>query len=246
MKYHQLGEGAVPALGQTVELQMMLRSTAGDTMHYVPNYPYFVDLKGSFFDRAICELTEGDSVRLRIPRKRINEQFKFYKVMEADSGKVDVDLRVVRAYSKEQARKRKQKALSKREVNEQAALIKYLNEKGSDLEELMGVYRKVGGKVLGDSIRYGSEVSIHYKGSFLNGYVFDNTYLKGITPTFTYGEEYQMIEGMQIGLSGLHEGESVKIILPSRRAFGEEGSLAGIVPPYTAVIFDVQIINVKN
>ena len=55
-----------------------------------------------------------------------------------------------------------------------------------------------------------------------------------------------MIEGMQIGLTGLHEGEKVKIILPSRRAFGEEGSLAGIVPPYTAVIFEVNIIKVNN
>ena len=55
-----------------------------------------------------------------------------------------------------------------------------------------------------------------------------------------------MIEGFQTALSGRKEGERVKIILPSRQAFGEEGSLAGIVPPYTAVIYDVNIIKVIN
>jgi FKBP-type peptidyl-prolyl cis-trans isomerase len=93
----------------------------------------------------------------------------------------------------------------------------------------------------GDSITYGSSVSIDYRGSFVDGYVFEDTYEKGITPTFNYGKEYQLIEGMHIGLNGLKSGESVKIILPSQRAFGSEGSLAGIVPPYTAVIFDVEI-----
>ena len=55
-----------------------------------------------------------------------------------------------------------------------------------------------------------------------------------------------MIDGLKTALKGMKEGENLKIILPSRHAFGEEGSLAGIVPPYTAVIYDVNIIKVIN
>ena len=87
-------------------------------------------------------------------------------------------------------------------------------------------------------------MSISYKGKFLNGYIFDDTDDKGVTPTFRYGEDYQLLEGVESGLKGLKEGESVKIILPSRRAFGEEGSLAGIVPPFTAVIFEIKILKI--
>jgi len=246
MKYHQLGEGDSPKIGETAEVNLMVSSKNGDTLHYVPDFPYFIPLKGSKIDTAITNLIEGDSVTLRVLRKLVNEQFKFYKLLQIDTGWVDLRLKLNKSYSSKDAKKREQKALSKREINEQAALKKYLDVNGDGLEELDGIYRSVSGDVVGDKIQYGSEVSIHYKGKFLGGYVFDDTYQKGITPTFTYGQEYQMIEGMQIGLSGLHEGESVKIILPSRRAFGEEGSLAGIVPPYSAVIFEVNIIKVNN
>lgn len=246
MKYHQLGEGKKPRFGETVEVNMLLSSVDGDTLHFVPNYPYFIELQGTAIDSALITLTEGDSVTFRLPRKVVNQQFRFYKLLQLDTGLVDMHIRLKRSYEKEEAEKRRIKAISIREVNEMAAFKAYIGKNGNDLEEFNGIYRKVSGDITGDSIRFGSEVSIHYKGSFLEGYVFDDTYQKGITPTFTFGKEYQMIEGMQIGLSGLHEGESVKIILPSRRAFGEEGSLAGIVPPYTAVIFEVNIIKVKN
>ena len=125
--------------------------------------------------------------------------------------------------------------------------LRTLEEEIDTDENLGGVYRQYLRRLrVGEEIKAGSQVSIHYKGRFLNGFVFDNTYEKDITPSFTYGQEYQMVDGLRTALKGMKEGESVKIILPSRRAFGEEGSLAGIVPPYTAVIFEVNIIKVKN
>jgi FKBP-type peptidyl-prolyl cis-trans isomerase len=216
-------------------------------LHYVPNYPYFFRLENLAIDSAWTELQEGDSAVFKLSREDFNQKFRFYKPSLSDTGKVYLHFRLKEVLSKSEMQVSKQKALSKREIDEQAELQQYIAALNSKIDTVGDVFRILKKRNdTGVAIAYGSEVSIDYTGSFLNGYNFENTADKGLTPTFKYGKEYQLIEGMHLGLSGLKSGESVKIILPSRRAFGKEGSLAGIVPPYTAVIFDVNIIKVKT
>ena len=40
------------------------------------------------------------------------------------------------------------------------------------------------------------------------------------------------------------EGEKSLFILPSEIAFGKEGSSTGIIPPYTSLIFEVEVLKV--
>ena len=54
-----------------------------------------------------------------------------------------------------------------------------------------------------------------------------------------------MIEGLEKVLKVLKNGEKAKIIIPSQFAFGETGSSTGIVPPYSTVIYNLEIINIK-
>lgn len=247
-KYIQFGEGDSPTIGEYIGVNIMVTDTTGDTMHYVPNYPYFIKLQETALDSAWQKLKVGDSICFRMPRVELNKFYKFYKVMQSNRGNVLIYARLNGVYDSTEMELAKRAALSKRELEEQREFKKYLKEIDFKLDTLEGGYRIVSSTndTSAIPIKYGSEVSIHYIGRFINGYIFDNTYEKGITPTFVYGKEYQLIEGMKMGINGLKEGESVKIILPSRRAFGDEGSLAGIVPPYTAVIFDVEIIKVIN
>ncbi|KAA3652221.1 MAG: hypothetical protein DWP98_01580, partial [Bacteroidetes bacterium] len=164
-----------------------------------------------------------------------------------DSGNAILNIKLNEIFSDEQKAKDAEfKLLSKRELDEQAALNKLLKVNFTDFENIRGVYRKITHKTDGIPIAYGDELTINYIGRFLDGYVFDNTYLKGRAPSFIYGKDYQLIDGIHYGLIGMKEGESVKIILTSRRAFGEEGSIAGIVPPFTTVIFEINIIKVTK
>lgn len=247
-KYIQFGEGNKPTIGDYIEVNLMITDTTGDTLHYVPNYPYFIKLQQTALDSAWQNIKLGDSICFRLPRSELNRFYKFYKVMQTNEGEILLHARLKGVYDSTEMEIAKRTALSKRELEEQREFQQYLKKINAPLDTLNGGYRIVNSNndTAATPIKYGSEVSIHYTGRFINGYVFDNTYLKGVTPTFTYGKEYQLIEGMKMGINGLKEGESVKIILPSRRAFGEDGSLAGIVPPYTAVIFDVEIIKVIN
>lgn len=248
-KLHQFGEGNPIIDYSYLSVALTITDTLNDTLHYVPKYQYFIELKNRSVDSAWKQFHIGDSLSLRLPRKEVNKYFKFYQLLQSDSGVVLMHSRIKSAYHSEQeAETAIRDVLSKKELYEQAELRRYLKQHSNRLDTINGVYRILEKRdSLSDAyIKFGSEVSLHYKGRFIDGYVFDNTYKKGISPTFIYGQDYQLIEGMHSGLRGCKEGDSIKIIVPSRRGFGEEGSLAGIVPPYTAVIFDVNIIKVIN
>lgn len=245
-QYHQLGEGEKPKTGDYVSAFLLVRNLEGDTLHYVPDYPYFWELGNREIDSAFKMMLVGDSLSFTLDRSRLNDYFKFHQLLSSDTGKAVLDVRLREFYPPEKGRWEQQKSLSKREVKEMEALNSFLKKHGEEYEFIEGVYRKIYHKTRGLPLNYGDEVDIHYRGSFLNGYVFDDTYKKGQSPTFTYGVEQQLIDGIHYGLIGMKEGESVKIIVPSRRAFGEEGSIAGIVPPYTSVIFDIQLIKLRK
>lgn len=246
-KYIQVGEKEILKSQEVLHLKLLVTTEQSDTLHFVPNYNYFINQEKHPIDSAIRSFQIGDSLTFKLKRELFNEYLKFYGVLNSNVESVLLNVRIIGAYTTEEAVKVRQTENSQREIEEQAQLQLYLNNIEGKVDTLDGVYYQISTKIdSGNIIQYGSEVSIHYKGYFLDGYIFDNTYEKSITPSFTFGQEYQMIDGLQTALNGRKEGESVKIILSSRHAFGEEGSLAGIVPPYTAVIYDVNIIKVIN
>ncbi len=244
-KHFQLGEGQRPKKGDVINASIILTSLKGDTIHYVPNYPYFFKLENSTVDSLFMVLQPGDSVGFIVDRRLLNDYFKFYQLLETDQGEAQLNIMLKGVYNEEAAKQKERELLSAREIEEQAALLRHLKKDSIEYESIGGVYRKIlRQNPQGLPINFGDEVLIQYKGQFLNGYVFDNTYNKLRTPSFIYGKDDQLIDGIHYGLNGMNEGESVKIILPSRRAFGEQGSVAGIVPPYTSVIFEIEVIKV--
>lgn len=245
-KYLKFGEGSPVSKGKFIKVYLTIMDDQKDTLHYVPNYPYFIEVGDHAIDSAWMNLSAGDSVHIMTKRAILNEYIKLYHPMQSDLGNVELRAAVKMVLDSTDVDKEKSKLHSERELEEQIQLSNYLNSLSDSIEELNGIYRTITHKTNGDTLKYGDQLSIAYKGKFLNGYVFDNTDDKGVTPTFRYGEEYQLVEGVESGLMGLKEGESVKIILPSRLAFGEEGSLAGIVPPYTAVIFEIKLLKIEK
>lgn len=245
-KLIEIGEDVSPNFNDVLFFKITIKNQNGDTIHYVPNYIYHLTLKQHYFDTIWTNLKIGDRITLNTKTEKIKDYFSFFSVENTLEKEVLMDVHILNSVSKNKSEVRIQEYLSKRELNEQLELKKYLDATVIKFDTINGIYRQIITKTDSIPIQFGSEVSIHYKGSFLDGFVFDDTYKKQITPSFTYGQEYQMIPGLKSALKGLKEGERIKIILPSRHAFGKNGSLAGIVPPYTAVIYDVKIIKVIN
>ena len=85
------------------------------------------------------------------------------------------------------------------------------------------------------------QVECHYEGTLINGQVFDSSYRRGETATFGLN---QVIKGWTEGLQLMQEGAKYRFFIPYNLDYGERGA-GQAIPPYAALIFDVELIKVK-
>ena len=93
------------------------------------------------------------------------------------------------------------------------------------------------------SVDTNQTVRIAYRGSFLDGQIFDRS-LPNQDFDFKFGNEYQVIFGLHEGIKTMKVGEIAKFIIPSRCAFGALGSSTGIVGPHSTVCYEVELKNI--
>ena len=83
-------------------------------------------------------------------------------------------------------------------------------------------------------------VKCHYEGFLIDGTVFDSSVQRGEPATFGL---QQVIAGWTEGLQLMQEGAKYRFFIPYRLAYGEGGA-GQMIPPYAALIFDVELIEV--
>ena len=83
-------------------------------------------------------------------------------------------------------------------------------------------------------------VRCHYEGTLIDGTVFDSSYRRGMPAEFGLR---QVIAGWTEGVQLMKDGSIFKFYIPYNLAYGERGAGADI-PPYAALIFKVELINV--
>jgi FKBP-type peptidyl-prolyl cis-trans isomerase FkpA len=93
----------------------------------------------------------------------------------------------------------------------------------------------------GKQVNKGDTVVIDYEGKFFNGKFFDSTIKRNEPFQFVYGTEWQVVKGLEEAVGMMTEGEKALFIVPSELAFGTEGSSTNIIPPYTSLIFEVEL-----
>lgn len=84
--------------------------------------------------------------------------------------------------------------------------------------------------------RKDSDVSVRYKGSFIDGSVFDDSGEE--TVTFNCGE---VIPGFSEGLSLAGEGGHILLFIPPSLGYGEGNA---VIPPQSTLLFDVTIVSI--
>ena len=83
-------------------------------------------------------------------------------------------------------------------------------------------------------------VKCHYEGRLINGTVFDSSYKRGEPAVFPLNG---VIAGWTEGVQLMGEGAKFRFFIPYNLAYGERGAGQSI-PPYAALIFDVELIEV--
>ena len=85
-------------------------------------------------------------------------------------------------------------------------------------------------------------VKCHYEGFLIDGTVFDSSVQRGEPAVFGL---QQVIAGWTEGLQLMQEGAKYRFFIPYRLAYGEGGA-GQLIPPYAALIFDVELISIEN
>lgn len=84
-------------------------------------------------------------------------------------------------------------------------------------------------------------VDVYYTGTLPDGTVFDST-TEGKPASFTVG---RTVKGFAEGLQMMKPGGRYRLYIPAALAYGDQGA-GGVIPPGSAIAFDVELLNVKQ
>lgn len=165
------------------------------------------------------------------------------------SGKMKIEADILEIQTTEQYNREKEAFLKWTEdfgEYEKIILRQYIEDSRLRLKPLTnGLYSLVLKPGNEKKVNIGDTIVVHYEGRFLNGKFFDSTKKRNEAFQFVYGQQWQVIKGMEEAIATMHEGERSLFILPSEFAFGDQGSSTGIIPPFTSLIFEVELISVN-
>jgi FKBP-type peptidyl-prolyl cis-trans isomerase FkpA len=94
----------------------------------------------------------------------------------------------------------------------------------------------------GIKIDTGLEVKVQFKVSLIDGKQIFSTYERPEPVSFQYGKKFDT-PGLEEAIGLMKKGTKATVIVPSKMAFGEQGR-GTIVPPYSTIVYNVEIIDV--
>lgn len=165
---------------------------------------------------------------------------------EEDDSEDEEEQRAAAAAAKEaEEKKQKRKAAEQKEKEQKKA--KSDEPSGSKTKvkkfpngfEIHDIHQ---GKASGKMVKAGKRVSVRYTGRLTNGKIFDQT--KGNkTFQFRFGVG-EVIKGWDRGMEGMRVGDKRKLVVPPQMGYG--ASKVGPIPANSTLVFEVELVDVKN
>lgn len=84
-------------------------------------------------------------------------------------------------------------------------------------------------------------VTVHYHGTLIDGTVFDSSVMRGQPATFGV---HQVIPGWTEALQLMNTGAKFRLYIPQELAYGAHPHPGGPIKPYSALIFDVELLEI--
>jgi FKBP-type peptidyl-prolyl cis-trans isomerase FkpA len=210
---------------------------------YKNNKPYYIPSGEPSLSEVFSLLKKGDSAIFKVIADTLYGHFGEGLPAGVQPGDIlTFYANLVDIYNPQEMQKKIDEQNTEFLVKDSIARESYLAGLTNVLSTPSGLKYQVVQKGTGKACKKGDKVTVKYKGSLLDGMVFDET--KDGTPdfTFTVGAG-QVIAGWDEGFLLMKEGDKTKLIIPWNLAYGARGS--GPIPPYSTLVFDVELIKVN-
>ena len=162
-----------------------------------------------------------------------------------DMDELTFNVKLVKIKTQQEARAEYDKQLLGMQMAEDSVLQVYLKGKNITTKpsETGLIYEdtKIG---LGPLAKKGDQVTVNFSILMLDETEIFSTQQQGEPVFFELGQPFDT-QGMDEALLKMREGGKARIIMPSNIAFGEQGR-GNIIPPYTTLISDIELVEIKT
>jgi len=235
------------AKGDMLQIHMIGKIESNDSAiynSYANNKPFYIPADEPTLKSLFALLHKNDSAFFKISADTLyNKSFGSGRppfIKEADF--IVFNMRLVNIYNQQELQSEINKQNQTYIDKDSVAMNDFIAKIPDIKKTASGIYYKTLKAGSGKKPVKGQKVQVKYKGTLLDGTVFDES--KEGQPDFTFNLGLgQVIPGWDEMVSLMQEGEEVQAIIPWKLAYGERGM--GPIPQYSTLVFNIQLIKVN-
>ncbi len=209
---------------------------------FTKNNPVYIPVVEPNFRKVFELLSVGDSAEMVVNADTffMNSfgQSRPAWINEGDNIKFIV--KVVDIMNQEEIMKKEREDMANLQAVDSIALTQMISTLTNAKKTESGLHYVVEKAGKGKAAKKGDTVKVLYKGSLLNGQVFDENLTEGITFPVGLG---QVIPGWDEMLQLMKEGDKFKAVIPWTIAYGNRGK--GPIPPFSSLVFEMELVKVN-
>jgi len=193
------------------------------------------------FKKLLSEMKEGEERIFRLPFSYFDDTFLSAYAntdIAAPNEEMQISIHILKTFDPGEFASHLMSMAQHNEISETEAIEWLLmNDTSRDYERHDQIF--IQRIQMGDSfkIHTGDTLHLTYTTSFMDGRLIDRPTQLEYIP----GPSGQLVHGLVLALKNSHCGDSLRAYIPSSLTFGEAGSLTGVIPPKTPLIFSVRI-----
>ncbi|MGC8824260.1 MAG: FKBP-type peptidyl-prolyl cis-trans isomerase [Bacteroidales bacterium] len=136
-----------------------------------------------------------------------------------------------------------QMELGMKNLKEGQEFLKQNKEKKGVVTTASGLQYEVLKEGTGPHPTINDMVTIHYKGSLIDGTVFDSSYERGQPATFAVGG---VLPGFTEALQLMTVGSKYRVWIPAELGYGAAGNPRGKIKPNSVLVFEIELLSIDQ